>query len=150
MSHPYCYLGSTCQLELFFTMRYLKQPAYRVRFCNIGASACLMVTFNGFCESHKPLPLGDARGNVSPHCHSHQNGQHSGYMLHCRFVCCRPGNRRGNTEQVVVVQWRCPVASGEALVMLHWEMRSVWHWHTTMAIKMACNGGASVCRRHLF
>jgi hypothetical protein len=42
------------------------------------------------------------------------------------------------------------VASGEALVMLHWEMRSVLHRRTAMAIEMARNGGTFVCRRRLF
>ena len=57
--------------------------------------------------------------------------------------CCCPGGCRGNTEQVFA-QWRHPVASGEALVMLHREMRSVWHWRTAMAIKMTHDGGAFV------
>jgi len=42
------------------------------------------------------------------------------------------------------------VASGEALFMLHREMRFVPHQHTTMAIEMASNGGAFVRRRRLF
>jgi len=50
----------------------------------------------------------------------------------------------------VVAQWRRPVASGEALVMLHWEMCSVWHRRTAMAIEMARNGGAFVRRHPLF
>jgi hypothetical protein len=41
------------------------------------------------------------------------------------------------------------VASGEALVMLHWVMRSVSHRRTAIAIKMARDGGAFV-RRRLF
>jgi len=40
-----------------------------------------MVAFSGFCESHKPSPLGDALGIIPPHHHGHQNGQQSGYML---------------------------------------------------------------------
>jgi hypothetical protein len=119
-------------------------------FCNIGASAHPMVAFSGFCENHAPPPLGDVRSIVPPHHRTHQNGQQSGYMLHRRFVCCHPGGRRGNTERVVA-QWRHPVASGEALVMLHWEMRSVcWHRCTAMAIEVARNGGAFVCRHRLF
>jgi hypothetical protein len=43
------------------------------------------------------------------------------------------------------------VASGEALVMLHWAMRSVSHWRTAMAIEMlARDGGTFVRRRRLF
>jgi len=33
-----------------------------------------MVAFSGFCESHKPSPLGDALGIIPPHHHGHQNG----------------------------------------------------------------------------
>jgi hypothetical protein len=50
----------------------------------------------------------------------------------------------------VVARWRRPVASGEAPVMLHWAMPSVLHRHTAMAIEIACNEGAFVCRRRLF
>ena len=107
-----------------------------------------MAAFSGFYESHKYLPSGDERGIVPAHCHGHQNGQQSGHILHLCFVCCRPGGRRGNTEQGVA-QWRCPVASGEALVMLHWEMYTVLHRRTAMAMETACNGGAFVCCRHL-
>jgi hypothetical protein len=67
------------------------------------------------------------------------------FCLHC-FVCCCPGGRRGNTEQVVA-QWRCPVASGVALDMLHWEMHFVLHWQTTMAIKMNGRQGTFDCRQ---
>jgi len=42
------------------------------------------------------------------------------------------------------------VASGEALVMLHRAMRSVSHWRTAMAIKMARDGGTFIRRRRLF
>ncbi len=108
-----------------------------------------MVVFSGFCESREPSPSVDARGIVLPHRHGHRNGQQSGYMLHCCFICCCPGGRWGNTEQVVA-QWPCPVASGEALVMLHREMRSVWHRRTAMTIEMAHDGGAFVRRRRLF
>jgi hypothetical protein len=44
----------------------------------------------------------------------------AGVFLYCCFVCCCPGGRWGNTEQVVT-QWQCPEASGVALDMLHWE-----------------------------
>ena len=87
----------------------------------IGATACRMVVFSGFYESHEPPPSGDVHGMVLAHCDSHQNGQQSEHILHLLFVCCRPGGRRGDTESVVA-RWRRPVASGEALVMLHWAM----------------------------
>ena len=77
-----------------------------------------MVVFSGFYESHEPPPSGDARGIVPAHRGGHQNGQQSGYILHNCCVDHRPGGLRGNTEQVVARWWR-PVASGEALVMLH-------------------------------
>ena len=34
--------------------------------------------------------------------------------------------------------------SGEALVMLHWAMRSVLHWRTAMTIEIARNGAVIV------
>jgi hypothetical protein len=108
-----------------------------------------MVAFSGFYESHKPPPSGDARGILPLHRDHHQHGHQSGYILHYCCVDCRPGGRRGDTEQVVV-RWRRSVASGEALVMLHWAMRSVSHRRTAMAIKMARDGGTFVRRRRLF
>jgi len=48
-----------------------------------------------------------------------------------------------------VARWQRLVASGEALVMLHWAMRSVSHRHTLMAIDFARGGGAFVRRRRL-
>jgi hypothetical protein len=57
-----------------------------------------------------------------------------GLCYRCCFVCCCPGSRWGNTEQVVA-QWQHPVASGIALDMLHQAMHFVWHWCTTMTIK---------------
>ena len=105
-----------------------------------------MVAFNGFYESREPPPSGNADGIVPPHQDGHQNGQQSGYMLHC--VDCHPGSRRGDTEQVVA-RWRRSVASGEAL-LLHWAMRFVLHRRTAMAIEMARNGGTFVRHRHLF
>jgi hypothetical protein len=42
------------------------------------------------------------------------------------------------------------VALSEALVMMHWEMRSVLHRHTAMVIKMARNRGAFVHHPRLF
>ena len=108
-----------------------------------------MVVFSGFNESHEPPTLGDARSIVPPHRHGHRNGQQSGYMLHRRFVCCCPGGLRGNTDRVVA-QWRRPVASGEALVMLHWLMHSIWHRRTAMIIAMARDESVFVRRRRLF
>jgi hypothetical protein len=103
-------------------------------------SARPMVVISGFYESHEPPPLDDAHSIVPAHRDGYQNGQQSGHNLHLCFVCCRPGNCRGDTEPVVA-RWRHPVASGEALVMLHWVMPHA-------AIEMACGGGAFVrcCR----
>jgi hypothetical protein len=42
------------------------------------------------------------------------------------------------------------VALGEALVMLHRAMRSILHQRIAMAIEMASDGGAFLCRRRLF
>jgi len=67
-------------------------------------------------------------------------------MFHYCCVDCHPVGRRGNTERVVA-QWQHPVASGEALVMLHRVMHSVLHRRTAMAIKIARDGGAFVCHR---
>jgi hypothetical protein len=80
-----------------------------------------MVAFSDFYDSHEPSPLGDARGIVPPHCDGHRNGQESGNILHLRFVCCRPGGRRGDTERVVA-RWRHLVAFMKAVVMLHGAM----------------------------
>ena len=91
----------------------------------------------------------DARGILSPHRDHHRNGHQSGYILHYRCVGCRPGGRRGDTERVVA-RWRCPVASGKALVMLHRAMRSVSHRRTVMTIEMARDGGTFVRRRRQY
>jgi hypothetical protein len=40
--------------------------------------------------------------------------------------------------------------SGEALVMLHWAMRSLLHWHTAMTSEIARDGGVFICHRRLF
>jgi hypothetical protein len=61
-----------------------------------------------------------------------------GPFFHCRFVCCCPGGRLGDTEQAVARWWH-PVASGVALDMPHWVMPSMLLWRTTIAIKMANN-----------
>ena len=68
-----------------------------------------MAAFSGFYKSHGSTPSGDARGIVSVHRHGHRNGQQSGHILHRCFVFCRPGSRRGDTEQLVA-QWRHLVA----------------------------------------
>jgi hypothetical protein len=73
---------------------------------------------------------------LPPHRDGHQNGHQSGYMLHYCCIDCHLGGGQGDTEQVVA-RWRRSVASGEALVMLHWVMRSILHRRTAMAIEMA-------------
>ena len=108
-----------------------------------------MVVFSGLYESPGPPPSGNACGIVPPHCDDHRNGHQSGYILHYRCVDCRPGGRRVDTERVVT-RWRRSVASGEALVMLHWAMRSVLHRRTAMAIEMARDGGTFFRRHRLF
>ena len=72
---------------------------------------------------------------VPAHRHGHRNGQQSGHTLHLRFVCCRPGSRRGDTEPVVARWWHL-VTFMKALVMLHWAMRNVLYRRTATAIKM--------------
>ncbi len=62
----------------------------------------------------------------------------------CPVVCCCPGGRWGNTEQVVA-QWQRPVASQVALDIPHLTMPSVLLQRTAVAIKMANNRGAFVC-----
>ena len=109
MSYPYCYSGSTCQLEIFFTMKCSKQPDLACPFYNIRASACLMVALSGFYESHEPPPSGDACGIVPPHRDGHRNSQQSGFILHFCFVCCCPSGRLGDAEPVFA-QWRHLVA----------------------------------------
>jgi hypothetical protein len=52
------------------------------------------------------------------------------------FVCCCPGGRWGDTEQVVA-QWRHPVASWVALDMPHQAMLSVLLRQIIVAIKAA-------------
>jgi len=115
----------------------------------IGASARPMAAFSGFYESHKPPPSGDARVIVPAHRNGHRNSQQTGFILHRRTVCCRPGDCQGNTERVVA-RWRRLVASIKALDLLHWAMRAVSHHRIAMAIEIASDGGAFVCRCHLF
>jgi len=149
VSHPYCYSGSKCQLEPFFTMKCRNQRALACNIDAIGASARPMTAFSGFYENHGPPPSGDARGIVPAHCDGHWNSQQSGFILRRRTVCCRPGGRQGNMEQVVA-RWRRLVASIKALDLLHRSMRAILHHCTTMAIKIASDGGAFVRRRQLF
>jgi hypothetical protein len=59
-----------------------------------------------------------------------------GTFFRRRFICCCPGGRWGNTEQVVA-RWQHPVASGVALDMPHQAMPSVLLRRTAVAIKMA-------------
>jgi len=68
-------------------------------------------------------------------------------FLYC-WVDCHPGGRRGDTEQVVA-RWQRPVASGEALFMLHQAMCSVSHRRTAMVIEISRDGGAFVRHRRL-
>jgi hypothetical protein len=35
----------------------------------------------------------------------------------------------------ILAQWWRPVASSEALDLLHWAMRAIMYWHIAMAIK---------------
>ncbi len=69
------------------------------------------------------------------------------FFCHC-FICCCPGDRWGDTEWVIA-WWRCPVASGVALDMPHWEMPSVLLQRIAMAIEMAGERGAFVHHRCL-
>jgi hypothetical protein len=57
--------------------------------------------------------------------------------------------RQGNTGRIIA-RWRHPVASSEALDVLHRAMRSALHRHIVMAIEMARKGGAFVRHRCLF
>ena len=138
-------MGPKCQLEPFFvdlTMNYTPQIRGRhVRLGNFGTSARLVVAFSSFYESHKPPPSGDVCGIVLAHRHCHQNGQQRGVILYHHFVDCRPGGRRGNTEWVIT-RWQHPVASGVAVVMLHWLMHYVLHRRTAILIEMADGKGA--------
>ena len=40
-------------------------------------------------------------------------------------------------SDIILAQWQCPVASSEALNLLHWAMRAVTYWRIAMAIKTA-------------
>jgi hypothetical protein len=105
-------------------MKSKKQPALACPIDAIRASARPMAVFSGFYESPGPPSSGNVRGIVPPHRDDHRNGHKNGYIIHRCFVCCRPGGRGGDTEQVVA-RWRRPVASSVALEMLHWAMPHV-------------------------
>ena len=69
-------------------MKCPKQPdlALACPYDAIGASACPMVTFSGFYESHEPPPSDDAHGIVPLHHDGHKNVQQRGYIVHRCFV----------------------------------------------------------------
>jgi hypothetical protein len=149
MACPYRYYGPSFYLAAFFddlTMKYTTQ--IRGRHVWLMLSEQVLARW-GLHESHELPPLGYACSIEPAHCQGHQNSQHSGKILDWCFVCCRPGDHRGDTDQAVA-QWRCSMASGVALVMLHWEICSVFLQCIRVAIKIARNGGTFVCRRRLF
>ncbi len=45
---------------------------------------------------------------------------------------------------IILARWRRPVASSEALDLLHWAMCTVMYWRIAMAIKMASFAGVFV------
>ncbi len=45
---------------------------------------------------------------------------------------------------VILAQWRRPVASSEALDLLHQAMHAIMYWHIAMAIKTASFVGVFV------
>jgi hypothetical protein len=47
-------------------------------------------------------------------------------------------------SDIILAQWRHPVASSEALDLLHWAMRAVTYQHIAMAIKTASFVGVFV------
>ena len=47
-------------------------------------------------------------------------------------------------SDIILAQWRCLVASSEALDLLHWAMHTVMYRHIAMAIKMAIFAGVFV------
>jgi hypothetical protein len=108
-----------------------------------------MVVSSVFYQSPGPPPLGDARGIVPAHRCGHQNGQQSWPIFYRRFICCCPGGRWGNAEQIVARWWH-PVASRVALDMLHRAIPSVLLRRTAVAIKTTNNGGAFVRHSRLF
>ena len=145
LSHP----ARTHHLRCLKLLKDSKFAALRCPFYNIGASTHPMAAFSGFYESHGPTSSGDAHGIVQAHRRGHRNGHQSGHILHCCFVFCHPGGRRGDTERVVA-RWRRLVAFVKALDLLHRAMRAVSHHRTAMAIEMASKGGTFVRCRRLF
>jgi hypothetical protein len=153
MSYPYCgYLGPSIYLVAFFddlTMKYTTKIGGRhvklILAERVLARWQHLVTFMKVMNLiHWVMRV------VSPaHRHGHRNGQKSGYILHCWFVCCCPGGRRGNTERVVT-WWLRPVVSGVTLVMLHWVMRSVSLQCVCVAIHVVREGGTFALRHCLF
>jgi hypothetical protein len=47
-------------------------------------------------------------------------------------------------SDIILAQWQCPVASSEALDLLHWAMHVVTYRHIAMAIKTASFVGVFV------
>jgi hypothetical protein len=45
---------------------------------------------------------------------------------------------------IILARWRCPVASSEALDLLHWVTHTVTYRRIAMAMKMASKVGVSV------
>jgi hypothetical protein len=48
------------------------------------------------------------------------------------------GGRRGNAMQALA-QWQRPLASSEALVVLHWAMRPALHRRIRMVVEIVVN-----------
>jgi hypothetical protein len=59
-------------------------------------------------------------------------------------------NRRSHTlfmlSDIILARWQRPVASSEAMDLLHRAMRMVTYWHITMAIETASKVGVFVHR----
>jgi hypothetical protein len=57
-------------------------------------------------------------------------------------------NRRSHVQfmlsDIILAQWRRPVASSEALDLLHWGMHAVTYWRIAIAIKTATFFGVFV------
>ena len=120
-----------------------KQPALACPIDTIGSSSCPMAVFSGFYESPGPPPSGDVHRIVLLHRDDHRNGHQSGHIIHCCLFAIA-------LAAAGVMQSGRPVASSVALDMLHRVMTHASLQCLTMAIEMACNGGAFVCRRRLF
>jgi hypothetical protein len=72
-----------------------------------------------------------------------------GVLFDCRFVDCRPGGRRGDTERVVA-RWRLPGASSVALDLLHQAMPCALLQCVCMDIKMAYDRGTFICHHQFY